>query len=166
MQVQKVAIEQHEDWLDFVRAPPDSIAHESGFGGWTGWRVDCIDIDPGLGFQWETHLAMGRASASLATVKHDGSGCRVYGVSTKIRSPTGHCAKQRRGPSLPEETRDDWRGESTIESFGMMRREAANDRIKRKLEIKKTGQGAYGQNGTNESPTSESEPRRDRCGRD
>lgn len=31
MQVQKVAIEQHEDWLDLVRAPPDSIAHGSGF---------------------------------------------------------------------------------------------------------------------------------------
>ena len=101
---------------------------------------------------------MGRAPTSLATVKHDGSGCRVYGVSTKIGSPTGHCAKQRRGPSLREEIRDDWRGESTIERFGMMRREAANDRIKRKLETKKARQDAYGRSRTNGAPRSESEP--------
>lgn len=109
---------------------------------------------------------MGRAPASLATVKHDGSGCRDYEVSTKIGSPTGHCAKQRRGPSLREEIRDDRRSDSVIESFGMMRREAANDRIKRKLETKKAGQGAYGRNGTNGGPRSESEPGRDGCGRD
>lgn len=48
----------------------------------------------------------------------------------------------------------------------MMRREAANDSIKRKLEIKKAGQGAYGRNGTNDGPRNESEAGRDRCGRD
>lgn len=95
---------------------------------------------------------MGRAPASLATVKHDGSGWRVYGVSMKIGSSTSHCAKQRRDPSLREEILDDRRGESTIKRFGMMRREAANDRIKRKLETKKAGRGAYGRNGTNGGP--------------
>jgi hypothetical protein len=70
-------------------------------------------------------LAIGRAPASLATAKHDGSVCRVYGVSTKIGSPTGHCAKQRRDPSLREEIRDDRRSDPIIESFGMMRCESS-----------------------------------------
>jgi hypothetical protein len=77
MQVRIVAIEQHVS-LCLGTSNPLPMGSASCCRINEGYIPS--RMNPGMGFQQGTHLAMGRASASFATVKHGCSGSQMHGV--------------------------------------------------------------------------------------